>query len=857
MARWGPNWSNPDGRLQEAGGLIFSDGSGWNFGRLGDPLDPAYMRPAEVDYCSGAALMVRNDLFRRLGGFDRRYAPAYYEDTDLCFGIRSLGYKVMYCPAATVIHFEGVTAGTDLASGFKRYQAINRDKFVAKWAADLVRQDPPPGQSGRVPVTADRHRLPASATDGSRPPHILIVDPLLPLHDRASGSLRLLRIILLLRALKWDVTYIARNGAGQEAYKEQLEGIGVKVYATDPERLAEAGHLHLAEPVDLERILAERPCQVAWLSFYYIAEQYLPLVRQFSPGTQVLVDTVDVHFLRETREAELAGDPAGMAKAAETRRRELAIYAQADRVITVTEADAGVLRAAGHTGPITVVPNIHVPEAETPGWESREGLIFVGNFNHPPNISAVLWLVREIMPKVRALVPGTCLSIIGPNPPAEVMALAGADVVVLGWVPETAVYLDAARVSVAPLLVGAGMKGKVGEALGRGLPVVSTTIGAEGMGLENGRQVLIADDPEGFAQAVARLLQDRDTWELLACEGRSFIDSAYGVGAVGKILRELVQPTRSVQSVSPGDPRISLVVNTRNEGSNLEGLFASCQGVDEIVVADMESSDRTLEIAQAHGARILPLANAGCCEPGRQQALDAASGDWILVLDADERLPPGAIARLRQLAAGAPRDAGGYSLPFNIYLGGTQVRATGWEARYERHPRFFRKGKVRWPSRVHAVPVIEGDVLEIPTEDLWVDHFNFADLGHFIEKVNRYSGIEADEMLALGQCPSVIQGLTEGLGELLRRYSPEEDGAMSLALSLGMMLYKVLDHAKAAERAGWEAEDLPTREALARAVAAFTCEISADTQPMRPLGARADGSGQNPAGRGKITSGVS
>ncbi|WP_306524135.1 glycosyltransferase [Dokdonella sp.] len=541
----------PDGRLQEAGGLIFSDGSGWNFGRFADPLNPAYLVPAEVDYCSGAALLVRRELFERLGGFDRRYAPAYYEDTDLCFGIRSLGYKVMYCPSSTVLHFEGITAGTDLSSGFKRYQAINREKFVAKWAAELARQDPPPSVTGHPPATADRRRLAARPAKSGPAPHILIVDPFLPLHDRASGSLRLFRIILILRALKYDITYIARNGLGQENYQHQLEALGVKVYATDPEKMAQLGYRCDAPPINLARILGERPCHLAWLSFYDIAEQYLPEIRRYSPGTTVVVDTVDVHFLRETRQAELAGDAAALEGAARTRERELRIYGQADRVVTVTEADATVLREAGLTVPTTVIPNIHPPVGETPGWEARKGLVFVGNFNHTPNIDAALWLVRDILPKVRALVPGTRLTIVGPNPPAELQALASPAISVTGWVPDTAPHLDAARVSVAPLRVGAGMKGKVGEALSRGLPVVTTSIGAEGMGLEDGRHVLVADEAEAFASAVARLLQDRPTWEALGREGRAFITATYGVEGVGKVLQELVQAAQS-QQLPPG-----------------------------------------------------------------------------------------------------------------------------------------------------------------------------------------------------------------------------------------------------------------------------------------------------------------
>jgi GT2 family glycosyltransferase len=178
----------PEGRLQESGGILFAYGSGWNVGRFGDPADPRYAFRREADYCSGAAILLARALFERLGRFDTRYTPAYYEDTDLAFAVRAAGLKVYVEPAATVIHFEGITSGTDTAGGTKRYQLVNQEKFVAKWREALAHQPAPGTPITRAATHRARHR-------------VLVVDATTPTPDQDSGSLRMVNLMRLLGEL--------------------------------------------------------------------------------------------------------------------------------------------------------------------------------------------------------------------------------------------------------------------------------------------------------------------------------------------------------------------------------------------------------------------------------------------------------------------------------------------------------------------------------------------------------------------------------------------------------------------------------------------------------------------------------
>lgn len=549
-----------------------------------------------------------------------------------------------------------------------------------------------------------RGNQPGQETLTARKLSVLVIHDELPTYDRQSGGLRLHRYVEAMIAEGHDITFLARAAWAQERYAEELRASGVEVHMMDPRRLRAAGLRVPGLGVDLRLLLKRKRFDVAYLNFYHTSELYLPEIRAFSPATRIIIDTHDVHHVRERRGAELSGDGAALAAAERTRVREAAIYSQADLLGAVSEDDARALEELAPGVPIEIVTNVHVDVPPGPAFEERSGLVFVANFDHTPNVDAVLDFHEHSWPLIAEAIPEAQLMLVGFNPPPAVRALHGGRITVTGQVPETGPYLEAARVSIAPLRYGAGVKGKIGEALMHGLPVVTTPIGAEGMHLQDGEHVLIAEPGEDFARAVIRLYGDAELWRIIAETGRTHIRQHHSFGAAvaslrrafdravprcfvariapwsdeaaGKLVRDYVEryeendPVSLLVPVTPDDPAPEAVLPVL--AAAIEAAGKSPEHVPDIAVApcaeqppvpscatlvgigesdgapDADESERTTPrvsiIIPAHGKRAM---TERCLEALERGLGDRIGHDVELVL-VDNRSPDDTLELFRQ-----------------------------------------------------------------------------------------------------------------------------------------------------------------------------------------------------------------
>ena len=507
-----------DGTLQEAGGIIWRDGSCWNDGRNDDPNRPQYCYARQVDYISGCSIMLPTALFHSLAGFDTHYTPAYCEDADLAMRVRQAGREVWFQPQSRIIHYEGRTSGTDTAKGVKAYQVVNSRKLFLRWHRELATHR----ANGSMPMLERERKIIRRA---------LIVDATAPTPLQDAGSVTTTLTLRLFQRIGYKAHFVPQdNFLFQPRHSTDLMAAGIEV-------------AYAPYDSDFETYMRRNGASFDVVLVYRVTvlEQVLDTIRRFAPQAPILFHNMDLHYLRMERQAVLARDAESLAAAASMKARELALIARVDCTITHSTHERDLLAQAVPNAPVVVWPFMFEFQGTKAGFAERRDFCFLGGYGHAPNVDAVTFFVRDVLPLIHLDEPDARFIIAGANPTPAVLALAGPYVEVTGQIDDLRKVFDRARVFACSLRIGAGTKGKVSTAMAYGIPVVSTSCGAEGMELAEGSEYLLADDAASFAAACLRAYRDPELWQSLSANGQDLVRRKHSLAMGERVLEAAIE----------------------------------------------------------------------------------------------------------------------------------------------------------------------------------------------------------------------------------------------------------------------------------------------------------------------------
>jgi GT2 family glycosyltransferase len=493
----------PTGILQESGGQIFSGGNAWNLGRGKDPRNGMYQIRREVDYVSAASIIVRKSFWREVGGYDEQFAPAYCEDSDLCLTAWQLGYKVIVTPESWVIHHEGVSHGTSTSSGLKAFQVKNVKKFNVKWSKTL----PNHWIDFGVPrIERIRH------SKGI----IFVADRQLPSISRDAGSIRTVQIITHLINLNYHVVLTALDTSTTEADIGYLQKIGIEV------------HLNWEDALEALRVRGIRVSH-AWLFRSEVVDFFADRIKQLLVNTKIIADLMDLDYEWSNSVTKISS-------------KQISIANGAERVILVSPTEAKLLESVIQHRKVDVLwAEYPVKESEY-SFGGSHGLIFVGGFRHKPNIEGILWFANSVLPHLKKLnftapirVVGSGLSL------THIDLLSKAGIEVLGKQDNLQEIYGISRVAIVPLLSGRGLKGKIGEAMSYGVPVVTTSIGSEGFGFDTESFILISDNPVQFAHNIILAHENQSEWESMSAFGKRYCSERLNTNRMLESIRSIIE----------------------------------------------------------------------------------------------------------------------------------------------------------------------------------------------------------------------------------------------------------------------------------------------------------------------------
>ena len=508
----------PDGSLQEAGGIIWQDGSGWNYGRGDDPNRPRYCYARQIDYVSGCSIAIPTKLWNEMAGFDPHYTPAYCEDVDLCFRLRAAGYETWYQPLSRIIHYEGKTSGTDTGQGVKAYQVANTVKLRERWKEVLASHRP----NAQEPWLERERKVKK---------RVLVIDACNPTPMQDAGSVSIINLFRYYQALDYQVSFVPEdNFLFQNQEVRAMQATGVQCYYAPYELSMAKLFQRYGGLYDMIHVIRAGT-----------AHKNLELIQTLAPKARRVYQTSDLHFLRMERQAAVENKPDMLEAAKAMKIKELNVVRNYDVTVTHSDVEKQILSVEVPDAKVVVMPLIEKVVPSSAPYEGRKDLMFLGGYGHEPNVDAALWLIEEIWPAISKALPEARLLLVGAKPPKAILDKASDRIVVTGLVDDLAPWFDKTRLFLAALRYGAGAKGKVLSSLAHGVPVIATDIAAEGLPLEDGSTAFMANSAEEIIAQTLRLYRlDEKSWKAYSKKANTYIDEHHSFKTGVVLLKQVV-----------------------------------------------------------------------------------------------------------------------------------------------------------------------------------------------------------------------------------------------------------------------------------------------------------------------------
>ncbi|WP_312994434.1 glycosyltransferase [Chryseobacterium flavum] len=496
-----------DNTLQEAGCLIFKDCEIVNLGRFNSIDHPSFNFLRKVDYCSGCSLLFKRlDIEGNLNSLDEEFLPAYYEETDFCQRLKYVqNLDIYYQPKSEILHFENISY-TGKSSNKEQLLEKNAKKFKERWNSRF---------EGEKFLEINRKKY-LNIDKNYKKPTILFLEESMPKYDQDSGSRRLDEIFKILIANNHKILLgVPEFNETDKKYIAYCESLGIEVFqdfVTPKNKVVKINDQIIEKLALIDLIWIFRPNGF---------KHWNKILKNHITNQKIIYDMVDLHYLRVEREKEyMPTTPKMERKNLKTKKLEYTAMKNSDAVAAISNVEKEIVSENGiDIKKVHVVSNFHIlDKVNKNGFSDRKGLLFIGGFRHLPNIDALKFLVEDIMPLVWKKDASIFVNVIGPELSEDLISKYNSDKVrILGYQKSVDEWFDSSRVFVAPLRYGAGVKGKIGQALEYELPIVTTPIGVEGMNLQHDVHALVSDinDAQTFANHILDLYSNEEMWNKL------------------------------------------------------------------------------------------------------------------------------------------------------------------------------------------------------------------------------------------------------------------------------------------------------------------------------------------------------